>query len=159
MGSHRNKTISDEKLFRMEPFWFDGTSPQHQYRLCADVCQGNKDNSKDMHAVNNETPPIGLCFRIFRNFSVEESCQFLTDVQGNNSFEQKKKDKKRRREGRQKRVELESVRRALCWIHLQCHFLQWIFYITTFYKSLLWRYFLIRWPHGFIRFLDPGSLC
>ena len=140
----------------MEPFWFDGTSPQHQYRFCADVCP-NQENSKDMHAVNNETPPTGLCFRVFRNFSVEETCQFLTDVQGN-SFENKKKDKKRRREGRQKRVGEESVRRALCWIHLQCHFLQWIFYITTFYKSLLWRYFLIRWPHGFIRYLDHDSL-
>ena len=32
--------------------------------------------------------------------------------------------------------ELESVRRSLmCWIHLQTHFLQWIFYLTNFYNS------------------------
>ena len=155
---HLNNTktsISDKKLFGKEPHhWVDGSNPllEPQYRFCA---------NEDMHAVNNGTPPTPISLRILRNFTVQESCQSFSDVQGKNSSK-RRKDKRRRREGGQKRVvgELESVRRSLmCWIHLQTHFLQWIFYLTNFYNSLWWRYFLIRWPHGFIRYLEFNPLC
>ena len=150
MGQRNNtqSTISDEKLLRKEPF--DGTNPEHQYRLCRDFCT-NKQNSKNLHPVTNGTPPTGLCFRILRNFSDQKSCQFFTDLQGNNSFEHRKEKTKRKKRSL---VEPGSVRKALCWIHLQSHFLQWIFYITTLYQSLMYRYFLICWPHGFIRYLS-----
>ena len=150
MGQRNNtqSTISDEKLLRKEPF--DGTNPEHQYRLCRDFCT-NKQNSKNLHPVTNGTPPTGLCFRILRNFSDQKSCQFFTDLQGNNSFEHRKEKTKRKKRSL---VEPGSLRRALCWIHLQSHFLKWIFYITNLYQSLMYRYFLICWPHGFIRYLS-----
>ena len=118
-------------------FWNTNTSS-----VQTSVCT-NKENPKKMQAVNNGTP--SFCFTINRNFLLQESCKFFTGLQGNNSFEHSK-DKRRRKEQRQKKVveELESVRRVLCWVHLKSYFLQWIFYINTFYKILLWRYFLIH---------------
>ena len=152
---HRDNTktsIADEKLFGKETNSVDGTNPhlEPQYQFCANVC-----TYENLSAVNNGTPPRGPCFRIFRNFTVQESCELFADFQGEISLK-RREDKGRRREGRQKRevAELESIRGALCWIHLQTHLLQWIFYITNFYNSLWWRYFLIRWPHGFIRYLE-----
>ena len=113
MGQRNNtqSTISDEKLFRKEPFWVDGTNPELE--LCKDFCS-NKQSLKNMHPVNNGTPPTGLCFRISRNFSDQKSCQFFTDLQENNSFKHRR-DKTKRKEGRKKRSEvgLGSVRRAL----------------------------------------------
>jgi hypothetical protein len=58
--------------------------------------------------------------------------------------EEQEQDQEQAQEGR-------SVREVLCWVHLQAHLIQWIFYITTIYWSCYWRSFLIRFPHGFLR--------